>query len=213
MLVLGIETSAILCSVAWVREKHTLLEYNIEIANIHATTLPDLVHEGVKRLKIPISEIDIIAVGAGPGSFTGLRIGMAYAKGLGFALEKPVVGVTNFHVLAYQAIQGARPIFAVIDARRDNYYVGEFKKNYLTLDSTHFLSRQKLKDLIGENALIVTPIKNFVFNDTKKVSVLSLRYSAAIVALLGEEQFTRQGAEEIDQLEPLYLQKFAGVTG
>ena len=212
MLVLGLETSATLCSVAFVENKSTLLEYNIEIANIHATTMPDLVHEGLKRVNKTIKDLDLITIGSGPGSFTGLRIGMAYAKGLGYALNKPVIPVTNFHVLAHQAVRGVWPVIAVIDARRESYYVGEFRNSDQKMDRAQLVSRTQLDDILGNNSLVVTPIRDFQC-ESVNVSVLIVRYSATIVALLGETLFEQNGADEIDQLEPLYMQKFAGVRG
>jgi len=212
MLSLGLETSGTLCSVAFVQNKNTLLEYNIEIANIHATTMPDLVHEGLKRINRTANNLDLIAIGSGPGSFTGLRIGMAYAKGLGYALNKPVIPVTNFHILAFQAIRGMLPIYSVIDARRDNFYVGEFLKSFQDMEQARMVSRQQLKEVLGLQAQVVTPIRDFTC-DAAGISVLTARYSATIVALLGEFQFEQHGADEIDQLEPLYMQKFAGVNG
>ena len=212
MLILGIETSAALCSVAWKKSDQLLLEYNIEIPNIHATLLPELVKEGFKKLNSSPADLNLIAVASGPGSFTGMRIGMSYAMGFGYALDKPIISVTNFEVLAAQSIGNRFPVYAVIDARRGNYYIGEFTKSLNTLDSCGRYNQDYLLKNLAIGGIITTPIKNLASIPGINIEILQVKYSAGILAGLGLQKYLETGIDEKDQLEPLYLHKFAGVA-
>jgi len=212
MLVLGIETSAALCSVAWKNDDQLLLEYNIEIPNIHATLLPDLVKEGFHKISLTPADLGLVAVASGPGSFTGLRIGMSYALGFGYALDKPVVSMTNFEVLAAQSESSYLPVYTLIDARRGNFYVGEFIKNLNSLESYGLYNQKQLKKKLSPDSIIVTPVKNLALLPALNGEILQVSYSAGIVAGLGLNKYKKTGVNEIEQMEPLYLQKFAGVA-
>ena len=113
-LVLGIETSGILCSVAWWQNGSVLLEYNLEKKNEHAVLLAALVERGFNELKIDHNTVTHVAVGSGPGSFTGLRIGMSYAKGFCFGHNIPLIPVTNFELLSDLAEDNKFPIYTFV---------------------------------------------------------------------------------------------------
>jgi tRNA threonylcarbamoyladenosine biosynthesis protein TsaB len=210
MVSLGIETSGTLCSVAWIKKTQILLEYNIEIPNIHTTLLPDLVQKGFSNLNMKPTDLNLIAVAAGPGSFTGLRIGMAYAKGLGYALDIPVTAVSNFEILAEQSLPNRFPVYAVIDARRENYFVGIFKNNSYTIDHIQYASGDKLVNILDNKGIIVTSMKTFPDEFKVKIDVIHADYSAAILAKLGYVKYTNGVIDNIDQLEPIYVREFSG---
>ncbi len=213
MLVLGIETSAELCSVAWVMDGQILLEYNVEQPNIHTQLLADLVREGFERIGKTTGDLDLICVASGPGSFTGLRIGMAYAKGIAYALEKPILAVTNFEVLAQKSVIDKFPVYAVIDARRGNYFLGIFKKNIYHIDDMKFCSENELKNDISESGQIVTTIRSFEKKINVKANFIVTRYSAATLARIAETKYLNgRVSEDINQMEPLYLRQFAGAS-
>lgn len=212
MVILGVETSAALCSVAWVKDTQILLEYNIEIPNIHTTLLPDLVQKGFSRLNMEPVDINLITVASGPGSFTGLRIGMAYAKGLAYALDIPVLAVSNFEVLAEHSIHNRFPIYAVIDARRGNYFVGIFQKSKNTIDQTKFVSKEELVKILNKKGIIVTTINTFAGDIKTDIDVLYTRFSAASLAKLGYIKFVAEGSKATDQIEPIYVREFSGVS-
>ena len=93
MRVLGIESSSLVASVALVTDDILTAEYTVDFKKTHSQTLLPMLDEIVKLLELDMDTIDAIAVAGGPGSFTGLRIGAATAKGLGLALKKPLVHV------------------------------------------------------------------------------------------------------------------------
>ncbi len=124
MKVLAIESSGLTASVAVVEETRTVAEYTVDYKKTHSQTLLPMIDEVVRMTDLDLAEIDAIAVSGGPGSFTGLRIGSATAKGLGLALDKPLIHVPTVDGLAYQ-VYGCRDIICpIMDARRNQVYTG-----------------------------------------------------------------------------------------
>ena len=101
MRVLGIESSSLVASVALVTDDILTAEYTVDFKKTHSQTLLPMLDEMVKLLELDMDTIDAIAVAGGPGSFTGLRIGAATAKGLGLALKKPLIHVPTVDAMAY----------------------------------------------------------------------------------------------------------------
>ena len=101
MRILGIESSALVASVALVTDDILTAEYTVDFKKTHSQTLLPMIDEVARMLELDLNTIDAIAVAGGPGSFTGLRIGAATAKGLGLALEKPLIHVPTVDALAY----------------------------------------------------------------------------------------------------------------
>ena len=99
MKVLAVDSSGLVASVAVVEEDNLLVEYTMNYKKTHSQTLLPMLDEVKKMIDLDLNSIDAIAVAAGPGSFTGLRIGSATVKGLGLALNKPVVEVPTLEGL------------------------------------------------------------------------------------------------------------------
>jgi tRNA threonylcarbamoyladenosine biosynthesis protein TsaB len=213
-LVMGIETSGILCSIAWWQNNQTLLEYNINRKNAHATLLAEFVQKGFQELKLNSQSLSLVSVGSGPGSFTGLRIGMAYAKGICYGLEIPLVTVTNFELLADQ-VGDNYPVYTLIDARRENYYTGKFQTSKTSLDEKFLLSVKQLKKYIPGNGTVVVheeTSKGFFANSFhRRATIIQGEYSAARICALGYSKYIQGEYLTLDKIEPLYLQTFAGV--
>ena len=124
MKVLAIDSSGLTATVAIVDEIQTVAEYTVNYKKTHSQTLLPMINEIVKMVELDLKEIDAIAVAGGPGSFTGLRIGSATAKGLGLALGKPLVSVPTVDGLAYGAFGCSDIICPMMDARRNQVYTG-----------------------------------------------------------------------------------------
>ena len=101
MKILAIDSSGLVASVAVVEDDNMLAEYTINYKKTHSQTLLPMLGEISKMIELDLKSVDAIAVAAGPGSFTGLRIGSATAKGLGLALDKPLISVPTVDALAY----------------------------------------------------------------------------------------------------------------
>ena len=124
MKILALESSGLVASVA-VWEDHKIIgEFSTNFKKTHSQTLLPMLDKVVQMLELKLEEIDAIAVSKGPGSFTGLRIGSATAKGLGLVLDKPLIGVPTVDALAYNLYGTKRLICPMMDARRAQVYTG-----------------------------------------------------------------------------------------
>ena len=126
MRVLAIDSSGLTATVAVVEEEQTIAEYTVNYKKTHSQTLLPMIDEMAKMLELDLQSIDAIAVAGGPGSFTGLRIGSATAKGLGLALDKPLIHVPTVDGLAYQVYGCEDIICPIMDARRSQVYTGMY---------------------------------------------------------------------------------------
>ncbi len=124
MKILALDSSGLVASVAVVEDEVLLAEYTVDYKKTHSQTLLPMLDEIRKMIELDVNTIDAIAIAAGPGSFTGLRIGAATAKGLGFALDKPLVEVPTLEGLAYQLCGTDRLVCPLMDARRNQVYSG-----------------------------------------------------------------------------------------
>ncbi len=126
MRVLAIDSSGLTATVAIVEDNLTIAEYTVNYKKTHSQTLLPMIDEMVKMTETDLKTIDAIAVAGGPGSFTGLRIGSATAKGLGLALGKPLIHIPTVDGLAYN-VYGCRDIICpIMDARRNQVYTGMY---------------------------------------------------------------------------------------
>lgn len=127
MKILGLDSSGIVASVAVVEDDILVAEYTVNYKKTHSQTLLPMLDEIAKMTELDLNTIDAIAVAAGPGSFTGLRIGSATAKGLGLALKKPLVAVPTVEGLAYNLYDTQGLICPIMDARRKQVYTGIYR--------------------------------------------------------------------------------------
>ncbi len=130
MKILALDSSGLVAGVAVLEDDNCIAEYTVNYKKTHSQTLLPMLEEISKMIELDLSSIDAIAVAAGPGSFTGLRIGSATAKGLGMALQKPLIAVPTVDGLAYNLYGTENVICPLMDARRNQTYTGlyEFQK-------------------------------------------------------------------------------------
>ena len=127
MRILAIESSAVTASVAILTDDVLTAEYTVNYKKTHSQTLLPMIDEICKMTETEPESFDLIAVSQGPGSFTGLRIGSATAKGLGLALGKPLIHIPTVDALAYN-LAGNRDILCpLMDARRNQTYTGLYR--------------------------------------------------------------------------------------
>ena len=129
MKILGIESAALVASVAILDEDITIAEYTTNFKKTHSETLLPMLDEIIKMTGIDCSELSAIAVSGGPGSFTGLRIGAACAKGLGLALDLPLIHVPTLDAMALNIYSSDAIIVPIMDARRNQVYTGIYKND------------------------------------------------------------------------------------
>ncbi len=124
MKILALDSSGLVASVAVTEDDNLLGEYTINYKKTHSQTLLPMLVEVAKMIELDLKTVDAIAVSAGPGSFTGLRIGSATAKGLALALDKKIVSVPTVDALAYNIWNCTDVICPLMDARRQQTYTG-----------------------------------------------------------------------------------------
>ncbi len=127
MRILAIDTSTLVGSVALVRDGELISEWSASVRASHGETLLPAVQRLLEAANTPLSEIDVFAVGIGPGSFTGVRIGVATVKGLALAESKPIVGITSLRVLARGLVGGGGLRVPVIDAHKGEVYCAAYE--------------------------------------------------------------------------------------
>lgn len=214
-IILNIETATKNCSVSIAKQGKVLILKEINDGNYsHAEKLHPLIKAVLKEAKIPFTKIDAIAVSKGPGSYTGLRIGVSAAKGLSFALNIPLISVETLYSLANSIAIEKGTIIPMLDARRMEVYAVIYDKNYQQLrkiqaeiiNDDSFLSY--LSDgnvyFLGDGAekcKTVIKHKNAVFINDKFPS-------AKEMAKLSYEKYKISDTEDVAYFEPFYLKDF-----
>ena len=127
MKILGLDSSGLVASVAIVEDNDLKGEYTVNYKKTHSQTLLPMLDEVAKMIELDLNSINAIAVSGGPGSFTGLRIGSATAKGLGLALGKPLIHIPTVDALAYNLVGSRDMVCPLMDARRNQTYTGLYR--------------------------------------------------------------------------------------
>ena len=221
MYILNIETATKNCSVALAKNGETILCKEIsELGYSHAEKLHILIEEICSDCSIQLKELNAIAVSKGPGSYTGLRIGVSAAKGFCFALDIPLISVDTLAVLASQAVTYAKEnelIIPMIDARRMEVYSAIFNNKLekireieaQIIDENSFASIENKLYFVGdssEKAKTVLTQSNFIFLD-------EIVYpSAKDMSAISFQKFLNKDFEDVAYFEPFYLKDFLITT-
>ena len=219
MIILGIESASLTASAAIVTDGILTAEYTVNHKKTHSQTLLPMLDEICRMAELDKTKIDAIAVSSGPGSFTGLRIGAATAKGLGLALELPIVPVPTLEGLAYNLFGADALICPVMDARRGQVYNGLYRcrETLETVEDGRAVSAAELvRELNGRGERVIflgdgIPVIRSVAEDlTVPYSFApanSNRQRAASVAALGAVYFAEGKAVPSADFAPDYLRK------
>ncbi len=216
--ILSIETSTTNCSVSLSYEGETLvLKEDNNINYSHAESLHVFIDDVLKSANIQKTQLNAIAVSKGPGSYTGLRIGVSAAKGLAFALNIPLISVSTLKALAMQVKDVPGHIVPMLDARRLEVYASVFDHNYdevraieaeilnehsfesyLKLGEVHFVGNgvTKTRELIGHS--------NAIFVEDKLPS-------AREMSALAYDKYKKSDTEDVAYFEPFYLKDFIAI--
>ena len=227
MTVLGIETATDVCAAAVARDGRVLHESFLQESHVHAEMLMSQIDQVLNPLEKGIHGVDGIAVSIGPGSFTGLRIGLSVAKGLAWSMEKKLVAVPTLRALARRAVDEggfSLPVLVlpVLDARRDEVYCQLFQadaRGLVPLWTERVMTLDLLCTMLGERDVVVTgeaALKLCRYSEQRTKAVVHLRSlpreiarcSAAIIALEGEMELRRGNHIEPATVEPLYMKEF-----
>ena len=225
MKILGIESAALVASVAILDEDITIAEYTTNFKKTHSETLLPMLDEIIKMTGIDCSELSAIAVSGGPGSFTGLRIGAACAKGLGLALDLPLIHVPTLDAMALNIYSSDAIIVPIMDARRNQVYTGIYKNDCnleITKDSMAVAidelfeilkdldNKEKIKKIIflGDGVPVFREYidKNLEIAHDFASANLN-RQRASNIAMLGLKMFKEGKSLLSDDMRPEYLRK------
>ncbi len=135
MLVLGIDTSSTAASVALLNEEQLLGEVVVNSTQTHSQKLMPIIDQLLKNCGVTVKDIDLIGIASGPGSFTGVRIGISTAKGLAHPFDIPLVEVSSLEALAYNLVNNNGLVCPIFDARRDQVYTRVMRWNKGVLET------------------------------------------------------------------------------
>lgn len=223
MKILAMDSSGLVASIAVIENDTLLASYTINYKKTHSQTLLPMLEEVGKMLELDMNTIDAIAVAKGPGSFTGLRIGSATAKGLGFALQKPIVEIKTTEAMAYQLYGVEKLICPLMDARRNQVYTGLYtfqnrngKLQFETVMEQCAISVSEIVERINEKKQAViflgdgVPVYEALIREQIKVPyefapAYCSRQNAGALGVLAEAYFAQQKFVDAGEHKPDYL--------
>lgn len=219
MKILAIESSSLVASVAIVEDDIMIAEYTMNYKKTHSQTLLPMIDEICNITDYNLEDIDAIAVSAGPGSFTGLRIGSATAKGLGLVLKKPLIHIPTVEAMAYNIFDTERYIVPIMDARRNQVYTGIYTniqgKVETVLDQSIIMIDALMGKVneLGHSVVFlgdgIVPFKDIILEQAKVDVIFAPanmnRQKAGAVAELGKRYFALGKIETAAEHAPDYL--------
>ena len=211
-MILGIDTATKVCSVALTKDGQVLAEKNSADGIVHSRRLLPEIDALLKEADVTKQAIDLVAVSMGPGSFTGLRIGLATAEAFAYAQKKFLHGVDTLTALAHN-IKTDKLISPVIDAQKGNYYQALYRwqdGELVCVQPTAIVSEAQLWERIGVEPCVLTgecaKIKNLPGNVELAEEELRLPRAVSVCAV-AERDFNAETDQKIFGLEPYYIRR------
>ncbi|RXF68884.1 tRNA (adenosine(37)-N6)-threonylcarbamoyltransferase complex dimerization subunit type 1 TsaB [Arcticibacter tournemirensis] len=224
-LILQIETATTSCSVALSRDGNTIAVKELNERNAHASSVTLFIEDVMKAGNYSMKDLDAVSVSMGPGSYTGLRIGVSTAKGLCYALDIPLISVNTLTSMVskmQEQYQTREVLFCpMIDARRMEVYTAVFDKavNALQPVEAKIIDSDSFAELLDQNIVVffgdgAPKCKAVLGANSNAVFVDDFINSAADMSKLAFEKFGQQQFEDVAYFEPYYLKDFiAGGKG
>ena len=203
MKVLGFDTSTMTTSVSIIEDENMLALYSLQGSVYHSESLSDMVNNILNKFDFDLSQIDLISVGIGPGSFTGIRIGLTFAKVMAQVLKKDIVAVSSLKACA---IKEDGLVGSIIDARRGLIYACLMEDGKVLMDDT-IIELEKIKDIVGDRKITLQGVdaKKFIHEFKNAKLGKELQMNAYYIALLGLKKFKEVGGDDFYKLVPNYL--------
>jgi tRNA threonylcarbamoyladenosine biosynthesis protein TsaB len=214
MNILAIDTSGGVCTAAVLADAHILSEAYMNGRRTHSETLGVMVDQCLRYAELTARDIELFACAIGPGSFTGLRIGAGFIKGLAHVSQRPAVGVNTLDALAQNAAGVDAVICPVIDARREEVYTATYRDNARRSPYRAVPLKSLLRELEGQKTLFLgdaaLKYRDMILEASPLYSVahpgMALQ-RAASVGLLARELFASGVRQDVYSLEPFYLRE------
>ncbi|MDA9069149.1 tRNA (adenosine(37)-N6)-threonylcarbamoyltransferase complex dimerization subunit type 1 TsaB [Algibacter sp.] len=216
--ILNIETATTNCSVSLSKNGETLVLKEDNDKNYsHAERLHVYIDDVLKEANIKSNELEAISVSKGPGSYTGLRIGVSAAKGLCFALDKPLISIPTLDALAHQVKMDDGIIVSMLDARRMEVYSAIYDSNYNQIRETQaqILDETSFNDYLEQGKVY------FIGNGVEKTKTLINHPNAIFIedklpsandmSLLADTKYKKNDTEDVAYFEPYYLKDFVAL--
>ncbi len=215
-LILSIESGTEICSVALSRDGEVIALRDNHVGRDHARLVATFVDELLKECGVEATGLDAVAVSKGPGSYTGLRIGVSLAKGLCYGLNIPLIGVGSLEALVQVAIEKSKDeelqgatLIPMVDARRMEVYTQQFDSNGVALSDI----TAKIVDESSFAELREGASRVIIFGDGASkcaevlpwVEILNITPSAVGVAKVAHAKFSKGESEDVAYFEPFYL--------
>lgn len=220
LIVLAIETATIVCSSALAKADELLAEVSLCTGRNHSERLMPSVRELLNLAGLNLEQVGAIAVSMGPGSFTGLRIGLATAKSLAYALNIPIVGVPTLEALAYQLAGSDSLIVPLMDAQKKRFYTGFYEwqqKELREVKQTEILDLENLKQqlaevnrpviLLGEGAKLYGQEICEELSHCQVAQPYQVLPRAATIAMAAMKRLEQNRTDDVMTLAPLYLRQ------
>ncbi len=217
-LILNIETATTNCSVALAKNGKTIaLEEDNNKSYSHSERLHVYIQNVIDTSKIKLEDLDAIAVSKGPGSYTGLRIGVSAAKGLCYSLDIPLISVLTLEALVNQINVERGFIVPMLDARRMEVYsaIYNFKHNLIRETRAEVLTEDSFKEELNNDT--VTFIGSGVEKSKSIITHKNAKFiedrlpSAKEMSMLSYEKYKKSDTENVAYFEPYYLKDFVGL--
>lgn len=218
-LILGIETATKICSVA-ISDGEELLAIKEEGgAYSHAEKLTIFIENVLEKSGKSLHDLDAIAVSKGPGSYTGLRIGVSAAKGLCYALNIPLISVSTLQAMAMGLTQKNRLLAPMIDARRMEVYTAIYdEENNLIEDiSAKIITEESFLDVLSKNKVVffgngAEKCKSILSNHSNSIFSKNGFPSSQYINQIALKKFNERNYEDVAYFEPYYLKDFIATT-
>lgn len=222
--ILLIETATQVCSVGVCTPEGLVAIKESRDQKSHAEWITTFIHDVLKEAWLPFEKIDAVAVSKGPGSYTGLRIGVSTAKGICYALDKPLIAIDTLEALAYgmknqlQQLEAHTLFCPMIDARRMEVYAALFDYELASVKQTHALvvKEDSFQDFWIENTIYFAgdgaPKCKTMFQQQPNAKFIELECSVRQMVSLAQKAFEQSNFENLAYFEPFYLKDFiAGI--
>ena len=221
MLTLAIDTSCLTASCAVVEDGKVISELTVQNGKTHSQKIIPMIKSVLELIDKDFKNVDLFAAATGPGSFTGLRIGVVTIKGLAYSLKKPVCGIPTLDALAYSMPDFKGIIIPMLDARNNQVYTALYKKDesgFVKLSEDMGITIEELMEQIQKNnqeimilgdatPLHISKLKECFKERIHEASPLLFIPRAACTAILAEQAFNSNKHIDAFELEPKYLRK------
>lgn len=226
MKILGIDTTTDILNVTIIENGVLIFDYMINKPGItHSSTLIPSLRNIMKIAEINLNELDGIAVSIGPGSFTGLRVGLATAKGLAFSLSIPIIGVNSLEAYALRWKELPGILCPIIKARKDDYYFTFYQKernneNLIRIEEYQCLNWTKISQIFakykeqifvfGQGLLEILRYDKDRYYHNNNVTFIVREQDppgAKYIALIGDKKISKSVKDNIYEMSPFYINK------